>query len=114
MKHLYYSTLAFILISENIYANRISTGIDPDNALIDNTGWGLIEVLSFIEWILLRVVLPLVIIGSALYIAYELFTADGSEERLKKAWKSVTFASIGIVSIAFAYAIVSLASRLSL
>lgn len=114
MKHLYYIFIAHILVSENIYANQISTGIDPDNSLIDSTGWGLIEVLSFVEWILLRVVLPLVIIGSALYIAYGLFTADGNEEKLKKAWKSVTFTSIGIVSIAMAYAIVSLASRLAI
>jgi hypothetical protein len=54
----------------------------------------MIDVLTFIEQALLRVALPLIIIGTALYIAYELFLAEGSEEKLKKAWKSVTFASI--------------------
>jgi hypothetical protein len=51
-------------------------------------------VLSFVEEILLKVALPLIIIGTGLYVAYELFTAEGSEEKLKKAWKSVTFGSI--------------------
>jgi hypothetical protein len=54
----------------------------------------LIDVLTFVEQMLLKVVLPLVIIGTALYIAYELFLAEGSEEKLKKAWKSITFGSI--------------------
>jgi hypothetical protein len=60
------------------------------------------------------VILPLVAVGSMLYIAYELFLAEGNEEKMKKAWKSVTFSVIGIVSIMLAYAVVSLASRLSI
>lgn len=51
-------------------------------------------MLSYIESFLLKVVLPLVIIGSALYIAYKLFLAEGNEEENKKAWKAVSYASI--------------------
>jgi hypothetical protein len=51
-------------------------------------------VLSFIEELLLKVALPLVIVGSSLYIAYELFLAEGNEEKLKQAWKSMTYAFV--------------------
>jgi Ni,Fe-hydrogenase I cytochrome b subunit len=70
--------------------------------------------LSFVEEILLKVALPLVIIGTGLYVAYELFLAEGNEEKQKKAWKSLTFGSIGVICIAMGYAIISLVSRLSI
>jgi hypothetical protein len=41
--------------------------------------------------ILLKIVLPIIVIGVALYSAYELFTAEGDESKMKRAWKSFTF-----------------------
>ena len=62
----------------------------------------------------MKVVLPIVVVGGSLYIAYELFTADGDETKMKRAWKSVTFTAIGLVCIAVSYAFVSVVSRISL
>ena len=77
-------------------------------------GLTLIGVLSLIQSILLKVALPIVIIGGSLYIAYELFTAEGDETKMKKAWKSLTFSAIGLICIAVSYAFVTVISGLSL
>jgi Type IV secretion system pilin len=117
MKYIFSFILPSLLLSEVAFATRIGIGTVPENSLIkDGTSksWGLIEILQFIETILLKVALPLVIVGSFLYIAYELFLAEGNEEKMKKAWKSVTYSVIGIICIALAYAVVSLVSRLSI
>lgn len=58
-------------------------------------------------------VLPVVVVGASLYIAYELFTAEGDETKLKKAWKSVAYTAIALIAIALSYAIVSIISGLS-
>lgn len=71
-------------------------------------------MLSYIESFLLKVVLPLVIIGSALYIAYKLFLAEGNEEENKKAWKAVSYASIWVISIMLAYAVIAIVQRLNI
>jgi hypothetical protein len=72
-----------------------------------------VVILTLIQSILLKVVLPVIIVGSSLYIAYELFTADGDESKLKKAWKSITYTAIALISIALSYALVSIVSGLS-
>jgi hypothetical protein len=74
----------------------------------------IIAVLSFIQWVLLKLVLPVVVIWGSLYIAYELFTADGDETKMKKAWKGLTFTAVGLVCIAVSYAFVTIVSSLSL
>jgi hypothetical protein len=43
---------------------------------------------------LLKALLPVVLIGASIYIAYELFTAEGDEAKMKKAWKSVAYSAI--------------------
>lgn len=77
-------------------------------------GLTLTGVLSLIQSILLKVALPIVIIGGSLYIAYELFTAEGDETKMKRAWKSLTFSAIGLICIAVSYAFVTVISGLSL
>lgn len=71
-------------------------------------GLDFVGILSFIEEILLKVALPLVLVGAFLYIAYELLTADGDESKMKKAWKGVSYSAIGLITIAVAYALVSI------
>lgn len=97
------------------FADKIGIGGQPDNSILKNvSGWSFYDALAFVEGFLLKVVLPLVIIGTFLYVAYKLFVAEGNEEENKKAWKAVTYASIGVISIMLAYAIIAIVSRLSL
>ena len=86
----------------------------PIGTILNDDSLELIGILTIIQWVLLKVVLPIVVIGGSLYIAYELFTAEGDETKMKRAWKSVTFTAIGIVCIAVSYAFVSVVSRISL
>ena len=72
-----------------------------------------VVILTLIQSILLKVVLPVIVVGASLYIAYELFTADGDEAKLKKAWKSIAYTAIALISIALSYALVSIVSGLS-
>ena len=113
----YYYIFIASLLPFTTFAEKLGTGIKTKDPLIkENTanGWSLVEALGFVESFLLKVVLPLVVIGTFLYVAYELLTAEGNEEKMKKAWKSVTFSVIGIIVITLAYAIIAMASRLSL
>lgn len=73
-----------------------------------------VNILSLVQSFLLRVVVPVIVVGAALYIAYELFTADGDESKMKKAWKSVQYTAIALIAIAVSYAFVSIVSRLSI
>lgn len=81
---------------------------------IASGGLNIIGVLSLIQSILLKVILPIVVIWASLYIAYELFTAEWDETKMKKAWKSVTFAAVGLICIAVSYAFVEVLSTLSI
>lgn len=72
-----------------------------------------VVILTLIQSILLKVALPVIVVGASLYIAYELFTADGDESRLKKAWKSIAYTAIALISIALSYALVSIVSGLN-
>jgi hypothetical protein len=116
MKNIFLSFILFFLYIEQSLAADITTGIQPDTALLPKWGksFGLLEILSIAEEFLLKVALPLVIIGSSLYVAYELFLAEGNEEKVKKAWKSLTYGAMGAICIAFGYAIISFVSRLAI
>ncbi|MBP9779442.1 hypothetical protein KBD33_02330 [Candidatus Gracilibacteria bacterium] len=73
----------------------------------------LIDLLSIIQKLLLKGILPIIVVGTTLYIAYQLFTADGDETRLKQAWKSLTYGAIALVIIALSYTFVAILSNLS-
>ena len=66
------------------------------------------KLISYGEEILLKVVLPLAVVGVALYVGYHLLTAEGDEEKMKKAFKSLTYSAMGLIAVACAYAFVSL------
>ena len=104
-----------ILTSTVFAARDVGIGKQPGYSIIrDVWSWTFTDVLAFIEWMLLKVVLPVVIVGAWLYIAYKLFLAEWNEEENKKAWKALTFASIGVISIGLAYAVIAIVSWLSL
>lgn len=79
-----------------------------------SAGDGLISVLSLIQNLLLKVVLPLVAVGCGLYIAYIMFTAEGDESKMKTVWTAVTYTIVGIVTIMLAYFVVDLISRINI
>ncbi len=87
--------------------------VPPASILPDTDTLSLISLFTLAQSILLKVVLPIVVIGASLYIAYELFTAEGDEAKMKKAWKSVAYSAIALIAIALSYALVSIVSRLS-
>ncbi len=72
-----------------------------------------VVILTMVQSILLKVVIPVIVVGASLYIAYELFTAEGDESRMKKAWKSVAYTAVALIAIALSYAIVSIVTKLS-
>ncbi len=87
----------------------------PEWSLFTNAwgnGWDLISTLSFLEEVLLKVALPLVLVGTFLYLAFQLLTADGDETKMKKAWKWVTYSAVGMITIALSYAVVALILQL--
>lgn len=96
-----FSTFAYDNKLPPLITDPISPGRDP------------IKILILIQVILLKVVLPVIVVGASLYIAYELFTAEGDEAKLKKAWKSVAYTAIALISIALSYVLVSIVSGLS-
>lgn len=77
-------------------------------------GNGINSLLVLVQSILLKVILPIVLVGIALYIAYELFTAQGDSEKLKKATKAIVYSVIALSAIAFSYLFVDFISRLNL
>lgn len=87
---------------------------DKNNDEIKVTGKdGLIELLKFIQNILLKVALPVVAVGVSIYTAYELLTAEWNEAKMKKAWSSVVYGIIAIICILLSYTVVSVISSLS-
>lgn len=109
--------LLFSTISQVLAAERpdgkfllwdLSSSILPSDSVT-----GPVVILTLIQSILLKVVLPVIVVWASLYIAYELFTADGDESKLKKAWKSIAYTAIALISIALSYALVSIVSGLS-
>lgn len=75
-----------------------------------SSGDGLVDVLIFVQNVLLKLVLPLVAVGSALYIAYLLFNAEGDESKMKQAWTAVVYAIIAMVAIMLSSLIIGLIS----
>lgn len=75
---------------------------------------GIVWILIFVQNILLKVILPIVAVGSMLYIAYELFSAEGDETKLKRAWTMVWYAATAIIAIMLSGYIVGLISGLKL
>lgn len=88
-------------------------GMGDNGSILKSDGISIIAVLSLGQSVLLRLILPIVIIGASLYIAYELFTADGDESKMKKAWKSIGYTAIALIAVALSYWVVSIVSRLS-
>lgn len=70
-------------------------------------------LLAFVQDILITTVLPVVVVGAFLWIAYELFTADGDEGKMKQAWLAVAYSAIAIILILMSYFIISLISGLN-
>ncbi|MDD2694189.1 MAG: hypothetical protein PHY14_04670 [Candidatus Gracilibacteria bacterium] len=114
MKYLFF--LLFIL-PIRIFAEVSTTGVNPSSDIWageSGNGWTLEMVLSYIEKVLVRGAVPLIITGVTLYIGYQLMTAEGDEEKMKKAFKSLTYGAIGLIAIACAYTFVVIISGLSL
>lgn len=108
-----------ILFIRTVFGADVPTDIGfhgeyPESTILDGDGMTVVGVLALIQSLLLMVGLPVIIIGGWLYAAYELFTAEWDETKMKKAWKSVTFSAIGLVCIAVSYAFVSVLARISL
>lgn len=83
--------LLFLLIPSSLFAVP-TTRIDPRQiGALDISGWSLEDILAYIERFLLQAVLPITVVGVSLYIAYQLFTAEGDEARMKKAFKSLAY-----------------------
>ncbi len=54
------------------------------------------------------------VVWASLYIAYELFSAEGDETKMKKAWKSVAYTAIALIAIALSLALVSIIATLQI
>jgi hypothetical protein len=105
------STLPSWAISQS----DLSLGTPAGSILTAKSGTtGVVMILTLIQSFLLKVVLPLVIIGGSLYIAYELFLAEGDESKMKRAYKSIAYSAIALISIALSYAIVTVIYKLSI
>ncbi len=70
-----YFSLLLALFPIEIFALP-STGVNPVGGLFSGKDWSLIELISYGEKILIQVVLPLSVVGVALYIGYHLLTAE--------------------------------------
>jgi hypothetical protein len=119
MKKYVISILALIFFSTVNFVNAI--GLDdigfwtaPQGSILDWWWVTLIGVLTLIQWILLRAVLPIIVVWTALYIAYHLLTAEGDETRMKQAWKSLAYSAIALVIVALSYAMISILSTIKL
>lgn len=107
--------LAYILPLE-IFAVP-STGINPPSdgwSGNSGNGWWIEWLLAYAEKFILQVVLPIGVVWVAIYVGYQLVTASGDEEKMKKAFKSLTYSSIGLIATACAYAFVYVLGRLSI
>lgn len=74
---------------------------------VDNTN-PLVGFLTIIQKVLLKLILPVVAVGCGLYIAYELFTADGDESKMSQAWKAILYSVVAIISIGLSALIVGI------
>lgn len=117
MKKIFFPIISIILSFQNTFAIRASDILDhgtPDGTILKSSTLGISGILSLIQAVLLKVVLPIVIVGASLYVAYQLFTAEGDETKMKKAWKSIAYSAIALVAIALSVALVTIISQISL
>lgn len=84
----------------------IAVSVDSNNPMVG--------FLTTIQKILLRLVLPIVAVGCGIYIAYELFTAEGDESKMSAAWKAILYSVVAIICIGLSALIVSVISRLNI
>ncbi len=94
MKYIFSLFISFLIIFSDALAAPVTSGIETPHDAIRDRSWDLIGIFTFIESFLLKAALPLIVVGAFLYIAWELLTADGNEEKMKKAWKAVTFTAV--------------------
>lgn len=118
-KHLFYIFVGFLLSTVSVDAAEVPSQIGfsgeyPDGTIVHDSNITLIGILWLIQWFLLKVALPILLVGTSIYIAYELFTAEGDETKMKKAWKSFAYSVVWLVSIAVSYAFVTVISRLAI
>lgn len=73
----------------------------------------MVWLLTNVQEILLYTVLPVVVVGAFLWVAYLLFTAEGDEWKMKQAWTVVAYSSIAIIFVLLSYVIISLISTLN-
>ena len=70
MKKIFFLLIAFLLSSESTFAgiiNQEDIGFDnkaPDGSILDANGVTLIGVLTLIQSVLLKLVLPVIVVGS--------------------------------------------------
>lgn len=109
---LLFTFFALLCISiQNVFAideSDITDTITPEGSLDLGDKNTIDWLLAFIQDILISVVLPVVVVWAFLWVAYELFTADGDESKMKQAWLAVTYSAIAIILILMAYFIISL------
>lgn len=109
--------LAFVLVSDISFASNIqewllktwTNGVletAPESAQV----WG---VLKFIKDTIVGIV-PLIVIGTFLFIGGKLFMAKGNPEEFKKALMHLVYVVIGMFFIAAAWAIISIISWVTL
>lgn len=83
-------------------------------AVTVDTANPMVGFLTIIQRVLLQLILPVVAVGCGLYIAYELFTADGDEAKMSSAWKAILYSVVAIICIGLSALIVSVISGLSI
>lgn len=119
MKKYFLPILALAFFSPITFVSAI--GLDdlgfwtpPDGSILVSQNLTLIGVLTLIQGILLKAVLPIIVVWTALYIAYHLLTAEGDETRMKQAWRSLAYSSIALIIVALSYAMISILSTIKL
>lgn len=116
MQRLFFILTWLLFSVQHIFADGVPSELlvwNQNTSILTEDAYELVDILGLIQSILLKVVLPVIVIGASLYIAYELFTAEGDESKMKKAWKSVAYTAIALIAIALSYALVSIISRIS-
>ena len=115
----FFSLLALLFSLESFAATvgREDIGFStkaPNGSILNADEVTLTDVLTLVQAILLKLVLPVIVVGAGLYIAYQLLTAEWDETKMKSAWKSITFSAIALIVVALSYAVVRVISGLAL
>lgn len=102
----------------------------PDGSININIGWTIsngldgseqykawdwfLQLLIFVQEFLLKVALPVVAVGVSIFVAYELFTAEGDESKMKRAWMTIVYWIIAIASILLSSLVINIISNINL